>query len=100
MSSVVAWSMQKRESRAKDPGLQSEVVYFVFSRRNKTEGHRIYRPAKVAGILKQRHAGYMRRARAFLGGSDDKESACNARDLGLIPRLGRSPGEGNGNPLQ
>ena len=34
----------------------------------------------------------------FPGGSDGKESACNARDLGLIPGLGRSPGEGNGNP--
>ena len=32
--------------------------------------------------------------------SDDKESACNAGDLGLIPGSGRSPGEGNGNPLQ
>ena len=29
-----------------------------------------------------------------------KESACNAADLGLIPESGRSPGEGNGNPLQ
>ena len=29
-----------------------------------------------------------------------KESACNAGDLDLIPGLGRSPGEGNGNPLQ
>ena len=29
-----------------------------------------------------------------------KESACSAGDLGLIPGLGRSPGEGNGNPLQ
>ena len=29
-----------------------------------------------------------------------KESACNAGDLGLIPGSGRSPGEGNGNPLQ
>ena len=29
-----------------------------------------------------------------------KESACNARDTGSVPRLGRSPGEGNGNPLQ
>ena len=29
-----------------------------------------------------------------------KESACNGGDLGLIPGLGRSPGEGNGNPLQ
>ena len=35
----------------------------------------------------------------FPGGSDGKESACDARDLGSIPRLGRSPGEGNGNPL-
>ena len=29
-----------------------------------------------------------------------KESACNAGDPGSIPQLGRSPGEGNGNPLQ
>ena len=36
----------------------------------------------------------------ILGGSDSKESACNAGDLGLIPGLGRLPGEGNGNPLQ
>ena len=36
----------------------------------------------------------------FPGGSDGKESACNAGDLGLIPGLGRSPGEGNGNLLQ
>ena len=34
------------------------------------------------------------------GGSDCKASACNAGDLGSIPGLGRSPGEGNGNPLQ
>ena len=33
-------------------------------------------------------------------GSDGKESACNAGDLGLIPGLGRSLGEGNGYPLQ
>ena len=33
-------------------------------------------------------------------GSDGKVSACNVGDLGLIPGLGRSPGEGNGNPLQ
>ena len=36
----------------------------------------------------------------FPGGSDGKESACNAGDWGLIPGLGRSPGEGNGFPLQ
>ena len=33
-------------------------------------------------------------------GSDGKESACNAEDLGLIPGSGRSPGEGHGNPFQ
>ena len=36
----------------------------------------------------------------FPGGSGVKASACNAGDLGSIPGLGRSPGEGNGNPLQ
>ena len=36
----------------------------------------------------------------FPGGSDGKASAYNAGDQGSIPGLGRSPGEGNGNPLQ
>ena len=36
----------------------------------------------------------------FPGGSAGKESACNAGDLGLIPGLGRSPGEGKGSPFQ
>ena len=35
----------------------------------------------------------------FPGGSDSKESACNAGDLGLIPRLGRSPGRGQTSPV-
>ena len=35
-----------------------------------------------------------------LCGSDSKESACNARHLGSVPALGRSPGGGHGNPLQ
>ena len=34
----------------------------------------------------------------FPGGSDGKESVCNAGDLGSVPGSGRSPGEGNGNP--
>ena len=37
---------------------------------------------------------------SFLCGSDGKESACNAGDLGSIPGLGRPPGGGHGNPLQ
>ena len=36
----------------------------------------------------------------FPGGSEGKESACNAGDLVLVPVVGRSPGEGNGYPLQ
>ena len=43
----------------------------------------------------------MRRSiRGFPGGSDGKESVCNAGDPGSIPGLGRYPGEWNGNPLQ
>ena len=36
----------------------------------------------------------------FPGVSEGKASTCNVGDLGSIPGLGRSPGEGNGNPLQ
>ena len=38
--------------------------------------------------------------RGFPSGSDGKVSACNEEDPGSIPGSGRSPGEGNGNPLQ
>ena len=37
---------------------------------------------------------------SFPGSSVGKESACNARDLGLIPGLGRFPGGGHGNPMK
>ena len=37
---------------------------------------------------------------SFHGGSDSKGSACSVGDLGLIPGVGRYPGEGHGNPLQ
>ena len=43
---------------------------------------------------------YYSTLRGFSGVSDGKESTCNAGDLGSIPGLGRSPGEGNGNILQ
>ena len=43
---------------------------------------------------------FMYNYQGFPGGSVGKESACNAGDMGLIPGLGRSPGGGNGNPLQ
>ena len=44
--------------------------------------------------------GYLTSFGGFPGGSEVKASACNAGDLGLIPGLGRSPGEGNDNLLQ
>ena len=42
---------------------------------------------------------YISRNKCFPGGSDGKESACNAGDLGSIPVSGRSPGKGKGHPL-
>ena len=42
----------------------------------------------------------LKQLKGFPGGSDSKEAACNAEDSGLIPGLGRSPGERNGNLLQ
>ena len=44
--------------------------------------------------------GNLNYTKGFPGGSAGKESACNAGDLGSIPGLGRSPGEGKGYPLQ
>ena len=41
-----------------------------------------------------------KKLQGFPCGSDGKESACNAGDMGSIPGLGRSPGQGNGNPLR
>ena len=64
---------QDQESGSKTPTLSNMPHFFV-----------------SASVLK----------RDFSSGTDSKESACNAGDLGLIPESGRSPGEGNGNPLQ
>ena len=47
-----------------------------------------------------RHLVSILSSSGFPGGSDSKESAHIARDLGLIPGWGRSPGEGHGNALQ
>ena len=52
------------------------------------------------GSLESPQAGILRGTRVTPAGSDDKESACSARDLSSIPGSGRSPGGGNGNPLQ
>ena len=75
-----------------------------------TEKHQTFsRTAVEANFLKLIKAIYERPTLIILngkalvgfpGGSDGKESTCNAGDPGLISRLGRSPGEGNGNPFR
>ena len=53
----------------------------------------LYHPVFLIGFLYRENGG-------FPLGSDGKESACDGKDLGLIPGPGRSPGKGNGKPLQ
>ena len=52
------------------------------------------------GSLQSEDVSFLRQNWGFPGGSDGKESSCNAGDQGLVPKSGRSPGEGNGYPLQ
>ena len=54
----------------------------------------------VSDFLDKISAQFLSYFLGFPGGSEGKASACNVGDLGLIPGSGRSPGEGNGNPLQ
>ena len=62
------------------------IVAWLFERCSSTDSLRIWIVVKFRG--------------GFPVGSEVTASACNVRDLGLIPGLGRSSGEGNGNPLQ
>ena len=60
----------------------------------------VYPPTLLNLLFSQLFDGSFRIFQGFPGGSEVKASACNAGDSGSIPELGRSPGEGNGNPLQ
>ena len=62
--------------------------------KNKQAGSKIH--MELQGALNSQ--SYVEKG--FPGGLDGKESACNVGDPGLIPRLGRSPGEGNGKAFQ
>ena len=55
---------------------------------------------KIKTILKFVEFDFHMASLDFPGGSDRKESASSAGDLGSVPGWGRSPGEVNGNPLQ
>ena len=70
----------------------------------KERGH-LPQPAHTSSLLKSRYRSFYCHFRAsqaqhFPGGSGGKASVYNAGDPGSIPGSGRSPGEGNGNPLQ
>ena len=62
-----------------------------------TEGGRLEEPAVLSRYI---FPPTYRREWGFPGGAEVKASACNVGDLGSIPGSGRSPGEGNSNPLQ
>ena len=58
---------------------------------------------RSVGRKKKDKSAYIQKfysSKGFPGGSDSKASTLNVGDTGSIPRLGRSPGEGNGNPFQ
>ena len=58
------------------------------------------KPKNLKCIIITSMAPYNKLMLGFPGGSDSKDSACSVGDLGSVPGLGRSPGEGNGNSLQ
>ena len=75
--------------------LSTQLCPFLTSYKVKTK-HWV--PTSQRSILSNKFNLVM--SKGFPGGSDDRESACNAGDTGSIPGSGRSPGKGNGNPLR
>ena len=55
---------------------------------------------RICHFTKEGNPSFWRMVLGVSGGSDGRESTCNVWDLGPIPGLGRSPGGGDGNPLQ
>ena len=92
------WTVQRPKNKQKESWIESWNG-------ERTEGHLVlYYHLVCANTEPWDHmGGHMIRIRTlysfwgFAGGSDDKESACNTGDMGLMPGLGRSPREGNGN---
>ena len=96
--------------------LTVKLAYFTFQKIDITKGQRRHKFSKRNTLGKARKVSFPFCIRDNLifsyfwflvtfncslsGGSDSKESAWNAGDLGSIPGLGRSPAEGNGNSLQ
>ena len=82
----------EKESMRKLPGRSPQY--------GNTEGHLVMGHVSPSGGIDYRLVNKHRKILGFPGGSDSQESVCKARDPDLIPGSGRSPGEGNGYPLQ
>ena len=75
-------------------------MWSVLSGKTKKEWNKEGRKEKKDGGTKGLTTWvHLRNSMHFPGGSGSKESTCNTGDLGLIPELGRSPGEGSSYPL-
>ena len=108
---------ERREKKGMPVYQWHHIVQFIFCSFKSPKWVFLVIKALVCVILIQRLKSFMRFKRwycgskrddwkdhlgflSFPGGSDGKESTCNAGDLGSIPGLGRSPGEGNGCSFQ
>ena len=107
-SNVWKWSRSVMSDSLRPHGLQPTRLLHPWDFPGKSTGvgcHCLLR-SSLLGYLNQQYLwatlwGFLRSSQwLFPGGSDGKESACNARDPGSIPGSQRSLGEGNGNPLQ
>ena len=86
----------------RSPGEENDYPFQCSCLENPRDGGACW--AAVYGVAQSRtrlkRLGSKQEQQGFPSGSDGKESACNAENLGSILGLGRSPGEGHGNPLQ
>ena len=97
-----SWNL-KQELNAQEPwsGYLMDPNLWIFSFCRSVLRPRVCTSNKVSQVqmITYTHTHtYIHTYICFLSGSNDKESACNAGDLGSIPELGRSPGQGNGQP--
>ena len=107
---ALIWPLERACGQMRPPGVQESPLFHCHAKIS-TQSGSLYSArhnlCHVQTRLKDctcpsvpEHLCPFPRALGFPGGSDDKESAWNARDLGLISGSGRSPGEEGGNPLR
>ena len=85
-----------RKKKTKNKTKKYINIYHIYKYTEKKDWLFISPSQRIMSILNTSH----QEEKGFPGGSDSKEFSCNAGHPGLIPGSGRSPGEGNGYPLQ